>query len=362
MKRRSANRLFLTLSWVGLVVIAGLPFAGWLRWVTMSDRNLNVLVYDSTVFEADRRQHNGVGLMMTYLKVPFDNTTDYVGSRPGGLSFGEWPAERPDLVLLVDAYGVYVNEHADLDPNGEIRITPSFPRSYALDVVRWADDGAVVMAEFNMMHEPTDDATSELLQGVFGVDLTGWTGRAYEDLRDVSPVVQRLHAGNWDYAGPGIVLVGSPVGDRVVEPGLVVLLPEHLDELVPRVSAGDASTTGYTDISFESWFALIQADSAADTALWINLPVNDRGAALLEEKGIALRSPFLVWNDNTVYAAGSLASTPAAFPARRIVGALPVMERLFTDGDAAVFYRVYAPLVERLVNMAELNAQRLNSD
>ena len=81
----------------------------------MPDRDLDLLVYDSTVFESDRRQHNGVGLMMTYLKVPFDNATDYVGSSPGGLPFGTWPAERPDLVMLVDAYGVYVNDQADLD-------------------------------------------------------------------------------------------------------------------------------------------------------------------------------------------------------------------------------------------------------
>lgn len=351
MKRRSANRLFLALSWVGLVVIAGLPFGGWLRWMTMPDRDLDLLVYDSTVFESDRRQHNGVGLMMKYLKVPFDNATDYVGSSPGGRPFGTWPAERPDLVMLVDAYGVYVNDQADLDPNGEVRITPSFPRSHALDVIRWADEGSVIMGEFNMMHEPTDPATSELLQGVFGIDATGWTGRAYQDLQEVTPVVQRLHPGTWDYGGPGIVLVGSTVGDRAIDPGLVVLLPEHLNALAPRVLSDEDPE--YPDIALNSWFALIEADSAADTTLWINLPVNDRGAALLEAKGIALRSPFLVWNDNTVYAAGSLASTPAAFPARRIVGALPVMERLFAAGDAAMFYRVFAPLVERLVTMAE---------
>lgn len=330
--------------------------------MTIPDRDLDLLVYDSTVFDAERRQHNAVGLVMTYLKVPFDNATDYVGSSPGGLPFGTWPSERPDLIMLVDAYGVYVNDQADLDPDGEIRITPSFPRSHALDVARWAGEGSVVMAEFNMMHEPTDAPTSELLQEVFGIDPTGWTGRAFENLADASPRLQELYDGPWPFEGPGIILVGTSVGDRQQPPDLVVLLPEHLEELVPVLSAAADAGGEVTNISFSSWFALIEADSAADTELWINLPVNDRGAALLEEKGIAWRSPFLLWNDNTVYVAGNIASTPAAFPARRIAGALPVLRWLPSDGEAAVFYRVYAPLVERLVELAESRSGTTNSD
>ncbi len=352
MRRRSANRLFLGLSWIGLVLIAGLPFGGWVRWATTPDRDVDLLVYDSTVFEDERRQHNAVGLVMTYLKVPFDNATDYVGSKPGGLPFGTWPTERPDLIILADAYGVYVNDEADVDPNGEIRITSSFPRSYALDVGRWADEGAVVMGEFNMMHEPTDPATSELLQRLFGIDATGWTGRSFEDLADASPRIQELFDGDWEFDGPGIVLVATSVGDRQLRSQMVVLLPEHLTDLFPKISTAGAAGPDETDIPFNSWFALIEALDGADTELWINLPVNDRGAALLEEHGIAKRSPFLVWNDNTVYAAGNLASTPAAFPARRIAGALPVLRWFASDSDAAMFYRVYAPLVERLIDMA----------
>ncbi|MBK5267544.1 MAG: hypothetical protein JJE47_08925 [Acidimicrobiia bacterium] len=353
MKLRSANRLFLALSLIGLIVIAGLPFGGWVRWSLTSERPIDVLVYDSTVVDDLRREHSGVGLMMTYLKVPFNGATDYVGSGPGGLPFGTWPDERPDLVLLVDAYGVYVNELADVDANGTVRVSQTFPPSFARDVARWADEGTVVMAEFNMMHEPTDPGTSEMLQSIFGIDATGWVGRAFEDLQDAGPRVRSLHAGAWDYQGPGIVIVGSSVGTRTRDPALVVLQSADLESPRPRITGSSADEREELDVSFDSWFALIEADSGADTQLWINLPVNDRGTVLLEEWGIAQRSPFLVWNDNTVYAAGNLASTPAAFPARHIAGALPVMKRLAADGNAALFYRVYAPLVERLVQMAD---------
>jgi hypothetical protein len=353
LKRRSANRLFLALSLIGLIVIAGLPFAGWVRWSLASERPIDLLVYDSTVFDDQRREHHAIGLMMTYLKVPFNGATDYVGSSPGGLPFGTWPRERPDLVLLVDAYGVYVNELADVDANGTVRISQTFPPSFARDVVRWAGQGTVVMAEFNVMHEPTDPGTSEMLQALFGIDATGWVGRSFEDLQDASPRLQSLHAGAWDFQGPGIVIVGTSVGTRTRDPALVVLQAAQLESPRPRVTGNLLDESEELDISFDSWFALIEADSGADTQLWINLPVNDRGADLLEEWGIAHRSPFLVWNDNTVYAAGNLASTPAAFPARHIAGALPVLKYLAADGNAALFYRVYAPLVERLVQMAD---------
>lgn len=353
MKRRSANRLFLGGSLVGLITIAALPFAGWLHWVTKPERTVDLLVYDSTVFEPERRQHNAVGLMMKYLKVPFEADADYVGSLAGGLPFGVWPDEAPDLVLLVDAYGVYVNEQADVDPNGTIRITPSFPRNHAIDIVDWASQGTVVMGEFNMMHEPTDPGTSEVLQGLFGVDATGWTGRAFENLQDVSPRLQEIYGQPWGFTGPGLVLIGASVGDHRQDGVVLVLGPDELTSLNPEISGESLLGSDATNILYDSWFALIQAQSGADTVLWIDLPVNDRGAAILDEWGIAKRSPFLVWNDNTVYAAGNLASTPAAFPARRISGALAVLERLPFDDNVALFYRVYAPVVARLVEMAD---------
>ena len=354
-KRRSANKFFLTFSLFALIVLAAMPFGGWILWAVEPAVDLDLLVYDSTVFTEARKQHNAVGLIMTYLKVPFDGDADYVGSSPGGLAFGMWPQEQPDLVLLVDAYGVYVNEQADIDENGEIRVSRSFPESFARDVASWADSGAVVMGEFNMMHEPTDAVTSEVLQSVFGVNPTGWTGRAFEDLQDASPRLRELHDRDWDYEGPGVILVRASVGDQTRDSQLVVLLPEHLEELAPVVSGDLMHRDREINLSYSFWFALIETDPGADTQLWIDLPVNDRGAAVLEELGIALRYPFLVWNDNTVYAAGNVASTPAAFPARRILGALPVLERFPADDNAAMFYRVYAPLVEQLVEMAKIS-------
>ena len=347
------NRFFLLLALVVGITIAGLPFSGWVAWMVAPDRPLDLLVYDSTVFTDERRQHNAVGLMMTYLKVPFDGDVDYVGTEPGGLPFGAWPETQPELVLLVDAYGVYVNDEADIDENGEILISDTFPERFADDVAEWGSAGSIMMAEFNMMHEPTDAATSEILQDVFGIDATGWTGRAFEDLQDASDRLKELHYREWDYEGPGIILVGASAGDRAVDPVVEVLLPEHLGADAPRIT-GDVLNRGREiDISYFSWFALISADVSADTELWLELPVNDRGAALLEERGVPQRSPFLVWTDNTVYAAGNVATTPAAFPARRIRGALPVLERIPASASAQMFYLVYAPLLERLVEMAE---------
>lgn len=137
-----------------------------------------------------------------------------------------------------------------------------------------------------------------------------------------------------------MVIVGSSVGTRTRTPAVVVLQSADLESPRPRITGSSADEREELNVPFDSWFALMEADSGADTQLWINLPVTDRGAVLLEEWGIAQRSPFLVWTDNTVYAAGNLASTPAAFPARHIAGVLPVMKRLAADGNAALSYQI----------------------
>lgn len=353
MKKRSANRFFLSLALLTLIAIAAVPFLGWIAWSLAPERNLDVLVYNSTVFTADRRQHQAATLMLDHLKVPFDGDVDYVGAEPGGLSFGTWPDTPPGLVLLADAYGVYVNERAELDEEGSIRISQTFPANRADDVAAWSEAGSVVMGEFNILHEPTDPATSEVLQEMFSIDATGWTGRFFDDLQDASEPLQELHGRAWAYEGPGILLVGANAGDRGLDPVVEVLLPEHLDELAPTVS-GDLMDRGREiDLSYKSWFALVETIGNADTDLWIELPVNQAGREILDELGIPTVSPFVVWNGDTVYVAGNVSTTSADFPARKISGALNVLEWFPASEGAQMFYRVYAPLVTELVERAD---------
>lgn len=330
-----------------------LPVAGAVSWYFADTRNIDVLVFDATVPTSDRRQHRGVDLAFTYFKVPFDPNRDYVGTGPGGVPFGEWPTDRPDLALLVDAYGVYIDSSGRIADDGTIRVTDSFPMAAAQDVVGWAEQGTIVMGEFNILHEPTDPDVSEVLQGLFSIDAMGWTGRSFENLEEVSQRIKELHDGPWDYEGPGIIVVGSSVGDRSNDPVVIVLTPDLLDSDFPIISGIPASNGRLVEVPYTFWFALIEADSDAETTMWLDLPVNERGIQLLAAHGVPDRTPFVVRTEHTVYVAGNVATTPALFPTRKIWGSLAVLQWLPNSPDADVFYEVYAPIVSDLLDQAD---------
>lgn len=89
-------------------------------------------------------------MVLEYEKVPFDTEDSFVGAAPGGAPRGAWPATVPELAMLVDAYGVYVDDAGKVSDQGANRITDAFGQDDANTVVRWAASGAVVYGEFNI--------------------------------------------------------------------------------------------------------------------------------------------------------------------------------------------------------------------
>ena len=354
--RGIVHRLIITGSALVAVALMVLPVAGAVTWYLAPVRPIDLLVYNSTVQTAERRQHRAVDLALTYFKVPFDANDDYVGSAPGGAPQGVWPNTAPDLALLVDTYGVYVDAEGNLDEDGTVRVSGTFLLAAARDLVEWAEEGTVIMGEFNILHEPTPPDVSETLQALFGIDATGWTGRAYDQLQDVSEPIRSLHDGPWTFEGPGIVLVSASVGDRVQQPAVVVLRDEHLERHAPLITGTPVGGGRHVAISYGFWFSLIQAQADAETTMWIELPVNEQGKAMLDAAGVPVRTPFVVRTAQTAYLAGNVAATSASFPTRRISGSLPVLQWLPNTRDTDVFYELYAPLMADLLEQVEAGA------
>lgn len=341
----ASHRTFMTLAVIAASTFIALPVAGFVAWWAQPERDLQLLVFNGTGGERGVDEHRSVGLMLDYWKIPYDWRSDYVGSAADGSSHGQWPTERPDLVFLIDAYGVYTDADGAIDDEGRTRISEAFPAEFARDIADWTRQGTLVYGEFNIMHEPTSPAAASTLQQVFGVVPTGWTGRYLDDLADAPPGITDLHAGSWPHRGPGIVLAG-PGRDGVQ---LVVLESHHLVGGPPAIS-GDLLDRGReVESDFRAWFALVDADPPARTHMWLELPVNDAGAALLSEHGAPRRAPFVVSTDQSFYVAGNAAATDADFPARRIKGSLAVLERLPYEGDSRSFYRIYAPILDEML-------------
>ena len=219
-----------------VVVSLLLPLLLWpgvasLIWWLRSDTKLDIVVYDQTVPDASFLEHASLGLALGYEKVPFDTGDSFIGAAPGGAPQGTWPAEAPHLVMLVDAYGVYLDDTGEVSDEGTSRITDALEVRDADLMTRWAATGTVVYGEFNILGEPTSSPASQQLQGLFGVETTGWAGRSFNDLAVVSDRLVDLAGGTWDHTGPGIVLLAPRVDGAMV----VVLSSNELEQSFPMI-------------------------------------------------------------------------------------------------------------------------------
>lgn len=339
---------------VTVVVLVLLPLLLWpgvasLVWWVQPDVDLEIVVYDQTVPDRTFLEHASLGLALEYHKVPFSTEASFIGSAPGGLPQGTWPDEQPDLVMLVDAYGVYLDEQGEVSDQGTSRVTAALDVDDVTRVVDWAAEGTEVYGEFNILGEPTTSSASLVLQDLFGVNRTGWAGRPYNDLSVVPDRLIELAGGVWDFEGPGIVLL-APSADGA---SVVVLSSNELEEAVPLVEGTLPGSGKSTRARVISWFEVIEAEPDADVLMQFRLELNDSGRLLLQEHGIPFEWPFLVQNDETLYLAADASENNIEFPLRRMSGAATLMRSVPNSVDTEFFYRVYLPVVEWLIETSE---------
>lgn len=339
-----------------LTVVVGLlmPLLLWpaialLVWWAQPESPVDVLVYDQTVPDATFLEHASLGLALDYEKVPFETDSSFVGAAPGGWAHGDWPSVRPDLVMLVDAYGVYVDDTGEVADDGTRRVTDRFDEEDAATVLAWASQGSLVYGEFNVLGEPTSSPASQALERLFGVRRTGWAGRSYDDLAAVSDRLVTLAGGDWPHSGPGLVLL-APTTDGA---SVVVLTQDALDATLPTVEGTLPGSEREMSSVLDGWFELVTADANAEVHASLYLPVNDAGRSVLAARGIPAVSPFIVRTEGSLYLAADASENHVEFPLRRMAGSATLMRVVPQSRATEFFYRVYLPVVQWLVEEAE---------
>lgn len=319
-----------------------------LIWWLRDDREVGILVYDQTVPDASFIEHASLGLALEYLKVQFDTEDSFIGAAPGGAPQGAWPSTAPDLAMLVDAYGVYLDDSGKVSDEGTRRITDALGTGDADRVVNWSGAGTVVYGEFNILGEPTASPASRQLQGLFGVELTGWAGRSFDDLAAVPDRLVDLAGGAWDHTGRGIVLLAPRVGGARV----VVLTSDHLEKSFPVVDGQLPGSARSVSARVDGWFEVITARPETKVHMSMELAVTDAGGSLLEQHGIPTEWPFLVQHGKSLYLAADASENSIEFPLRKMSGAAALMRALPQSAQSEFFYRVYVPVVQWLVETA----------
>ncbi len=336
-----------------VVVVLLLPLLLWpgvasLAWSLRSDAELDLVVYNQTAPDASYLEHASLGLVLEYEKVPFDTEKSFVGAAPGGAPHGAWPTEAPDLVMLVDAYGVYVDDEGMVSDAGTTRITDALDSQDTEMVSGWVATGTMAYGEFNILGEPTASQASQQLEALFGVKRTGWAGRPFDDLAAVPQRLIELAGGAWDYTGAGIVLLApGPEGATVV-----VLDSDELTDSLPVVHGILPGSGRSTEARLDGWFEVIAAAPGAEVDMMMKLPVTDSGHALLLHYGIPMEWSFLVRNEKSLYLAADASENSVEFPLRRMTGSPALMKFLPQSPETEFFYRVYLPVMQWLVDSA----------
>ncbi len=341
---------------VGLLVILGLGVLPVLHimWRMQPTHELDVLVFDVTVSDGAYAEHAILDRVLHHERVGYELGVDHVGSAPGGSPFGTWPTDTPDLIVLADGYGVYHNDEQEIDAFGRNLVSPRLEISQAADIERWVASGVPAYGEFALTPEPTPIDASEYIQDAFGFDARGWLGHAEEDLANVSSSITSLGPSPWPYEGPGMIFVTTAAGDAAPEPRVVVLTADELTSNQPIFVGGVEGARG-ENAGFGRWFELVEPTAGVVEA-WLDLPVNDQGAAKLEAAGLPVRWPGVVTTPTTVYVVGDGLEDDAGFSFRSFAGGDWISWRFDDAPEERFFHQVLRPALSRTVDLAVARA------
>ena len=223
----------------------------------------------------------------------------------------------------------------------------------APDLEAWLEEGTFVYAEFNVLHPPTPPDVSERFQSLLSIDAVGWVGRWFPDVSQAGDAIKRIAGENWPEGdGPALVLISQPVGTVVAPEQAIVIGGDDLVAGPPMITGRTIDGRELRPTPMLDWFSLIQPAESADVVMWLDLPITRSAADALTGLGISAQTPLLVLGDRTAYFAGNMSRTAAAFPTRRLAGALDLMQRLPQSDEAASFYRVTAPVMRWVIEQS----------
>jgi len=363
---------------IGLVVVLALGVLAvtpWVLWHAAPQRPLDIVVIDKTVAKPDYRKHAGLFWLLRHEKIvqrhtgqPLQDDRDYAGyqhTADGQPRIVPIPARPTDLTYIADTYGVYEDD---------LRGRPLGLRSrliyggMSLDEVRTVTrslrHGATLVGEFNCIASPTVGQAREDLSNALGVRWTGWIGRHFQfldltaDLPLWIPRTWKRQTGkHWRFRGPGYIFVN--------EQGFLVVLVEGIDTPTPalRIAFDEDTAARYGTVrrqTYDYWFEVIELRPGAAVIAHFDIELTDAGRRKM--RGVPVDRPFPAIvrtvrpSHVAYYFAGDFADQPRV-PASYRYKWLPKIRAWLgaehRDDQQAFYWRVYVPLMQRVIREAE---------
>ncbi len=348
-------------------------------WKLAKDKTVEMVIVDASVADDKVETHAGITWLTEQMRIrrregyPYRLST-YFGHFPGQsekiIRFRAETLTGIDLLYLCDLRGVWQSGTESFEilrnPHRDNLLHSGLSIEEVDAVVDYVKSGRTTVAEaflFYASHEG-GDVSRRKLQEAFGVKWTGWIGASFMDLSNMLDVpfwvrtfYERELSANWDFDGPGIILMEPQLKKFIVfKPGVELLEATPTLTITHRDKAlGDDVESG---VSLFSWFEIVEANRVDQIRAMIQLSLTDVGAAILRENRIPTSFPAVVaqWVDRTTwYVAADFGTAPSWLgPAQ--VGWMPEMRRglssalgKYYPGEEA-FWKFYIPFMRNVLN------------
>ncbi len=365
-----------------LIILFLIPVSSWIVWSFKTSKPLNILVMNKTVLGLEKKEHRAIFWLLLNEKFVKNNgksyrmEKDYYGFHPVKPlkskkyeikrikleQVGELASEY-DMVYYCDTYGVFFNEwyRRESSKGKGTLIEGGLNNSDYIFLKTMIEQNKMVIAEYNFIAPPTIGLIRKKAEDLLDIHWSNWTGTYINNLDPVKSkdlpewivgIYKKRHNGEWQFSGPGIILVNGP-GQQVV----VLEAGKHLDTSVPEIQTTEFGLEEYElpEIAhFPGWFDIMDARSNHTVAEY-KIHITIEGKALLDEFNLPSRFPAVIQSSGSspfIYLAGNYSSYPVRIWNAKLQG-IRTFEKVFytnKENSASRFYwTYYIPLISQVL-------------
>ena len=362
-----------------LLILLILVLAPPVAWKLADDRTVDMVVVDASVIDEKAESHSGITWLTEQMRIrrrsgnPY-RLNNYYGFFPDQAEsvkrFEPQMLEEIDLLYLCDLQGVWrrgIEQFEVLrNPRQDELLHSGLSLREVDAVVDYVNSGRATVAEAFLFYASHEDGTRSRrkLEEAFGVKWTGWIGGSFNDLSNMFEVpfwartfYEREIGQNWDFTGPGVILLQPELKKCVVlRPGL------ELREAHPRITLtrrdGALAEGVESGLPIFGWFEIVEANRDEQIRSMIQLSLTGVGEGIMQENSIPSAFPAIIsqWVErNTYYLAADLGTVPNWLgPAQ--VKWMPeirssissIIEKHFPGEET--FWKFYIPFMRNVLN------------
>ncbi|MBD7968719.1 hypothetical protein [Paenibacillus gallinarum] len=333
-----------------------------IQWRANPSRTIDIAIIDKSVSDMNYNEHKGLTWILNQQKIrdrngyTYVNDESYYGFNPSAANnIQSLPStlRGKDLIYAADTYGIYKQEQ-QADQTYKQKLIYGGMKIEDVQKIQYATaTGTTFIGEYNILGAPTDEGVRQQLENMLGIHWSGWKGRYYSELADVSIPMKQGYAlatgKEWAYQGEGILFIDE-------KENMVVLDSSDLDAHSFGV---EFSEKGYEwsqmkgKTSYHGWFDIVEPRKRAEVLAEYTMDLSDAGAKKLKSAGIPDHFPAITRFNHTThysyYFSGDYANrVDTPYPTQYI--GWDVVMRFFIPRthQNAFYWEIYVPVMKQI--------------